>query len=564
MADLKWTTACPDWERRIIAGESLIPFEPLFPSEAEDALSIFRELHVVDMGSIESSPTMGEVSRKWVFDLVASIFGSYDPESGRRMVKEWLLLISKKNGKSTDAAGIMMTAILKNWRQSGEMGILAPTVEVANNAYNPARDMIKADEELSDLFRVQDHVRTITHRQTGATLQVVAADSDTVAGKKWIFTLIDELWLFGKRPNAQKMLLEATGGMASRPEGFVLYTSTQSDEPPAGVFKEKLEYARKVRDGQVVDPEFCPVLYEFPDHLVKSKGYLREENWHITNPNLGASVDVGYIRRKILEAQEGSGGSLQDVLSKHLNVEIGMNLRSDRWAGADFWEDAGDATLTLDELFRRSEVVVFGIDGGGLDDLLGLSAIGREKGTRKWLHWAHSWAHKIVLTRRQEIAPRLLDFQKAGQLTIVDRPGDDVVQVADIICRARAAKLMPEKNAIGVDAAGIGSIVEELSSPDRKFTDDHIVAISQGWRLNGAIKTVERMVAGGEFIHGATELMAWCVSNAKVVQVGNAVTINKQVSGTGKIDPLMATFDAASLMALNPEPALKEYSVFFV
>src|SRR5690606_9583995 len=110
-------------------------------------------------------------------------------------------------------------------------------------------------------------------------------------------------------------------------------------------------------------------------------------------------------------------------------------------------------------------------------------------------------------------------------------PGDDVRQVADIICAVRDAKLLPAKNAIGVDAAGIGAIVEELMSPGRGFTTDHILAISQGWKLNGAIKTTERMVAGGDFVHGASDMMAWCVGNAKVVQVGNAITINKQVSG---------------------------------
>jgi phage terminase large subunit-like protein len=545
-----WTTACPDWERRIVAGESLIPFSPLFPSEAADALSIFRDLHVVDMGSVESSPTMGQVSRQWVLDLVAAIFGAYDPETGRRLIREFMLLISKKNGKSTDAAGIMMTAILKNWRQSGEMGILAPTVEVANNAYNPARDMIRADEELSDLFRVQDHVRTITHRQTGATLQVVAADSDTVAGKKWIFTLVDELWLFGKRPAASKMLLEATGGMASRPEGFVLYLSTQSDEPPAGVFKEKLDYARKVRDGVIEDREFLPVLYEFPEAMLKSKAYLEEANWHITNPNLGCSVDVSYIRRKINEAREGTGGTLQDVLAKHLNVEIGLNLRSDRWAGAEFWESA-EIVLKLDDLLARCEVAVVGGDGGGLDDLLGQAVVGRERGTGKWLAWFHAWAHKIALERRKEIAPRLLDFEREGTLTIVERPGQDVQEFADNVCKVRDAGLLPEKHGIGVDAAGIGDIVEELQARDFDPEKD-IVAISQGWRLNGAVKTTERKLAGGELLVAKSALMPWCVGNARIEDKGNAISITKQASGKAKIDPLMSLFDAVSLMALNP------------
>jgi phage terminase large subunit-like protein len=167
--------------------------------------------------------------------------------------------------------------------------------------------------------------------------------------------------------------------------------------------------------------------------------------------------------------------------------------------------------------------------------------------------WVHAWAHKIVLERRKEIAAQLLDFQKDGDLTIVENPGDDVIAVADVICRIRDVGLLPEEKSIGVDAAGIGDIVDELTAPGRDFTLEQIVGISQGWRLGSAIKTAERKVAGKELEHGGRRLMAWCVGNARVEPKGNAILITKQISGSAKIDPLMAAFNAVSLISLNPE-----------
>ncbi|MBU9420057.1 terminase large subunit [Burkholderia multivorans] len=554
---MEWTTACPDWERRLIARESIIP-PPIFPDQAEQAVAIFKELRVTDL---PGKPTFGECSEQWVFDFVAAIFGAYDAETGKQLIREFFLLISKKNTKSTIAAGIMLTAVILCWREEEEHLILAPTKEVADNSFKPAAGMIRADAELSELFHVQDHIRTITHRVSRASLKVVAADTDTVSGKKSGKILIDEHWVFGKRANAEAMFMEATGGQVSRDEGWVIILTTQSDEPPAGVFKEKLQYYRDVRDGKIVDRKSLGVLYEFPPGMVQSKAYLDPANYYITNPNLGRSVSAEWLEDQLTKIRTKTDGSFQQFIAKHLNVEIGMNLRSDRWAGADFWISAGlPERVTLLDLIEQCEVIAAGIDGGGLDDLLGLSAVGRVRGGRNWLAWAHAWAHPSVLERRKEIAPALHDFEKAGDLTIVSRIGEDVVQAAEYVARIERAGLLYKA---GVDPAGIGAVLDALAAA--RVPEDKVIGISQGWKLSGAIKTTERRIAAasgqrldgdetpdGALYHGGQPLLTWAVGNARVVPVGNAVNITKQVSGTAKIDPLMALFNAVSLMALNP------------
>lgn len=544
-----WSTACPDWEERIVNRESLLPCPPLYPDEAAASMEVFKSLRIVD---IAGSPTIGECCEPWIMDFAAAVFGAYDAETGRRMIREFMLLVSKKNTKSTIAAAVMITALIRNWRKSAEYLILAPTIEVANNCYQPARDMVKADPDLEAMFHVQDHTRTITHRVTKAVLKVVAADSDTVSGKKATGVLVDELWIFGKKPKADAMLREATGGQVSRPEGFTIYLTTQSDEPPAGVFKTKLDYFRDVRDGKVKDRKSLGVLYEWPEQMLEDRAYLKPENFYVTNPNIGVSVDTEWLEDEYRKVENADDGAKQVFLAKHLNVEIGLSLRNDAWAGARYWEAAADPEkLTLDALLTRSEVAVVGIDGGGLDDLLGLAVLGRCKTTRDWLLWTHAWAHDDVLQRRKEIAPALRDFAKEGDLTICADATQDVRDVADIVQQVKEAGLVPEVAGVGVDAAGIAAIVDELGA--RGIGDQQVVAVQQGYRLNGAIAGTERKLKDGTLWHAGQRMMAWCVGNAKVEMRGSAMLITKQAAGRAKIDPLAAVFNAVMLMSRNPE-----------
>ena len=549
---MDWTTACPDWQERILGRRSLIVSPPIFADEAAAALDAFKALRVVD---VAGSPTFGDVGEQWIFDFVAAIFGAGGPD-GRRLIREFFLCISKKNGKSTLAAGIMLTALIRNWRMSNELLILAPTIEAAQNSFKPAADMIRADPELNaaegGFLHIQDHIRTITHLATKATLKVVAADSATVVGKKAAFVLIDELWEFGKKPNADAMLREATGGLVSRPEGFVISITTQADAPPAGVFKDKLDYARDVRDGKVADRKFLPVIYEFPPKMVAGQAYLDPANFYVTNPNIGRSVSAEWLEDELRRELQKGPETRNTFLAKHLNVEIGMGMRSNRWPGADYWQRQVDPTITFEALLDRCDAVVIGIDGGGLDDLFGFSVIGREKVSRRWLSWSHAWAHESVLERRKAIASTLRGFEADGELTIVD---DALEDLSEIVARVEAVQDAGLLAAVAVDPAGLGALADALAEIGVTSDSGILVGAPQGYGLMNAIKTTERKLADGTFRHAPSALMDWCVGNLKIEPTATAIRATKQSAGDGKIDPVMALFDAVVVMSKNPEPA---------
>ena len=543
-----WDTSCPDWQERILSGRTLVPDLPLFEEEAARAVRIFDRLKLPD---VIGTPKMTDAAGDWFRSIVAALFGAYDVEANRRMIQELFLLVPKKNGKSSYAAAIMVVAMIVNRRPNAEFLLIAPTKEIAGIAYKQASGIIKADPELAKLFHLQAHQKTITHRNTGAELKIKAADTDVITGSKSTGILVDETHVFAKKSNAAEIFVEVRGALTARPDGFMIQITTQSKEPPQGVFKAELATARDVRDGLVKLPRLA-VLYELPQSVAADGGWKDERLWRLVNPNMGRSVDVEFLRNALIVAERDGPDAMALLASQHFNIEVGLALRMDAWAGAQYWQGAVDEPLAnLDTLLERCEVAVVGIDGGGLDDLLGLAVLGRCKTTKDWLLWSRAWAHQDVFRRRKDISERLRDFVAEGTLTICEDPTQDIREVVAAIVRVRDAGLLPEKHAVGLDPVGVAQIIDALDAAG--ISGEMLAPVFQGYKLAGSIWGTERKLKDGTLWHGGTALMAWCVGNAKAEQRGNAVLITKQAAGKAKIDPLTAAFNAVALMSRNPE-----------
>lgn len=552
--------ACPDWAEKLKRGETPIPSLPLDDVVADAAVDLFNLLRVPD---VPGQPTMAEVGGDWIRDIVRAAFGSIDPTTGKRFVGEIFNLIPKKNSKTTNAAALGLIALLMNRRPNIDGVIIGPTQEVADKCFAQAAGMIDADPYLRKRFKVIEHKKTIldlhkdedTGVKLNAKLKIKSFDPKVVTGSIPAFAIIDELHLMAEMNHAARVIGQIRGGMITNDESLLIIITTQSEIAPAGVFKAELQYARGVREGSITSGvRMLPILYEFPEDMQRSddKVWRDPKVWPMVLPNLGRSITIDRLVQDYQGAVEKGIEEEIRWASQHLNIEIGLGLHANRWPGADHWLPCGNPDLTLDEIIRRSEVCVVGVDGGGLDDLFAVAVIGRERETRKWLHWAHAWAFEEVFRQRKDIAPRLRDFEKLGQLTVCHSEDEDVAGAVHVIQQLEDAGLLPaESPAIGLDAAGIAELLDALDVAG--FGEDRWISVGQGWKLQSAVLTLPRRLKDRKLIHGASDMMTWNVGNAKTELKGSNYIVTKQVAGSAKIDALMATFNAAMLMFGNPE-----------
>jgi phage terminase large subunit-like protein len=414
-------------------GRSLVPDLPLDRAAGDRAVAVFNKLRLAD---VPGTPTMAEAGGDWFRDIVRALFGSLDPATRARAIRELFLLVPKKNSKTTNGALLMLTALLLNERPNASLIMTAPVQDVAQLAFDAAAGAIELDPVLKKKLHVREHLKTIVHRETKAALEIMSFDPAALTGQKPVAALIDELHVVAKMSKAASAIRQLARRHAAVPGSLHGVHHDAERRGAGGVFRAELMKARAIRDGRQ-QGAMLPVLYEFPEEMQKQAALWRDPaNWSMVTPNAGRSITISRLEEEFATARARARKSSAPGRRSISTWRSASRCTPTAGPGLTSGSSCG-AALTFEDLLTRCEVVTVGIDGGGLDDLLGLAVLGRERETGRWLHWASRLGAQVVLERRKEDAPRLLDFVKAGDLTIVDKIGDDTEQVADIVLRVR-------------------------------------------------------------------------------------------------------------------------------
>ena len=515
---------------------------PFFPETAAKYNNNFNKLRIADL---LNTPSIAEIGDIWYKDFANAFFGSVDIEKRERLIQEFFVLIPKKNAKSTAAALIMLACLISNKYRGAEFALIASSKEVVANAFIPIREAIELDNNLKSFLKYSFDEREksgyVQDLRTGAVLKIVTPLMKTNQGKKWQGVLIDEIALWQDIKNSVSILNEISGNLVNKKDAFIIYLTTQSHEPPKGIFKALLEKARRIAKGgidEILKNKFLPILYEFSDDEIKKEYHKDPTKWHLVNPSLGISVDLERLKQMQIDAINAGAESEREFYAKYLNVEITVSTSGNFWKGADYWQQC-EKRISLATVLDKSALLYIGIDGGGLDDLTGLAVLGLTA-SGEWLVWCKAYCYQSALNRAG-LAVKLKDFEKKGEVFIADKLGDDSKQLtADIVDILSKGKV----NKIGIDPRGIGEILINLKNAG--VNETLIEPINQGVSLQNAVVILERRLAQKEVIISQSDLMRFCVSNAVLEQRGDDYFLSKK-SSQFKIDPLMALLNCVAL-----------------
>lgn len=448
-------------------------------------------------------------------------------------------------GNTSSGSLLYLAAFLANRVPQLSHTILAPTVSIAQFSFDQIVGAIIADPELAARTHIKRNEKRIEHLQTRAVLQVKSASLESLTGLKGS-VFVDELHLWGTMRDGQKLRSQLRGALAVNKAARALYITTQSDDVPAGVFKNMLTYARHVRDGTIIDPAFLPVIFE---PWKDADPWTDERLWPMLLPSYPHIADASFYRSMIAESNSSGPSAIAKDKSQYFNIEIGAGEGGNGWVIAQSYGKLKRVRCTLDEMTAQCSRIAIGVDMGGAGDLTALVVLGETKGG-SWLVWCRGWLTGHGWSENVMNHSRFQDFEDAGDLKTIEA-GEDASDIVDICIDLRATGKLA---GIGVDPAAAADLGDALEAAGFEMERDLHGIGQTAFRLAPAVRTLERRAEQGRLSFIDQGLMAWALGNVVVTKKGNAPCIDKQTA-LDRIDPVAALLDAATIMISQKEPA---------
>ena len=494
--------------------------------KASDGIEFIERFCKHSKGKWAGKPVLLEL---WQKAILSALFGFVDRKTGKRQYRELLLIVARKNGKSTLAAAIGVYLLVADKEPGPEIYSAATKRDQAKIIWSESVNMIRHSPALNK--RCKCLVSKIRCNFNGGMFAPLASDTNNQDGLNIHGARIDELHAI-KDKNAYDVLVD---GMSAREQPICIITSTAGTVRD-NIFDLKYDEGAKIVAGYG-DPEgyhdetILPVMYE----LDKREEWVKPENWVKANPALGTVKDVEQLKVKVERAKANSI-YVKNLLCKDFNVRETASA-----AFFTFEQLNNEATFDLDALHPR--YAIGGVDLSATTDLTCASILFRVAGDETIYVQSMYWIPEDLMEKhiREDKVPYDI-WQKRG--FVRTSPGNSI----DYRLLVEWFEEMRTEHdvylyRVGYDSWSAKYFVQNMVDV---FGEAIMVPVIQGKKtLSGPMKSLGALLEGKKVNYDNNPVTKWCMANVCVdVDRNGNIQPTKGISPKKRIDGFAAMLDA--------------------
>lgn len=300
----------------------------------------------------------------WQKAILQCMFGFIDKQ-GNRKYKEVLIIVARKNGKSTLLSAIALYMMFADKEGGAQVSCVASKKDQAKIVFNEAKNMVVQSPLLSK--HIKKRKSDLYVPLTFSTFEPLASDSNTLDGLNLHCGIIDELHSIKDR-NIYDVSKQSMG---TRTQPLLVMITTAGFVREC-IYDDMYEYACKVLDGidGFEDERFLAFIYELDDR----KEWTNEKCYQKANPGLGTIKSLEYLKENVKRGKDDSK-FLPTLLTKDFNI---------RETGVGSWLtfEGINNTETYDIEYLRNSYAVGGVDLSSVGDLTCASCLIRKN--KQW------------------------------------------------------------------------------------------------------------------------------------------------------------------------------------
>lgn len=491
------------------------------PVRAQLAVDFFPAFLAHQKGEWAGRPLTLE---RWQAAIVGNLFGWYRPD-GTRRYRQAFILVPRKNGKTTLAAGIPILCLFTDGEPGAEAYVAAAEREQAGICYGLALAMVLASPELAPLVRPYKTFKSMEIPSLAAIFKALSSDAETKHGYNPHVVIADEVHAHRSRELCE--VLHTGTGARRQPLEIYITTADYERESYCNELHDRARFARANPGG---DPYFLPVVYEAAD----KDDWTDPELWKRVNPNYGVSVKPDYLAAECARAL-AEPSYLNTFKRLHLNIRTGQDVA---WLNLEHWK-----ACPRFEDHELTGPCYGGLDAGATSDLSAFALYWPAvHAVRVWC-----WVPEAQLGGKNRIQYHA--WHASGAL--LSTPGD-VTDYEFIRAKINELSKAHQIAAIGYDPWNITSLSTAMANEDglpmKEFRQGTVT-------MNEPCKALERMVTARELRHNLDPVLTWCAGNAAVRpdSNGNIRVVKPDGKSHKKVDAIVAAAIAIG-MSLLSEP----------